>query len=179
MRHHQRGNAEPLLQLAHLDLHVLAQLLVERAKRFVEQQHGRLDHQRAGERNTLLLPAGQLMRIARAERLQPHHCEGGFGLLQRLGLRNFPHLQSERDVVRDVEMRKQRIILEQHPDIALVHRDWLTGLPLMAIAPADGRISPAIIRIMVVLPQPLGPSRESTCPCSTPNETSLTASDAP
>ena len=33
------------------------------------------------------------------------------------------------------------------------------------------------MRITVVLPQPLGPSRDSTCPCSTPNDTSLTASD--
>ena len=67
VRHHQGRDAEPLLQLAHLDLHVLAQLLVERAERLVEQQHRRLDHQRARERDALLLAARELMRIARAE----------------------------------------------------------------------------------------------------------------
>jgi hypothetical protein len=56
---------------------------------------------------------------------------------------------------------------------------WFTGRPLMAIDPALGAIRPAIMRITVVLPQPLGPSRESTCPCSTPNDTSLTASVVP
>ena len=50
-----------------LDLHLLAQLLVERAERLVHQQQPRLRHQRARHRHALLLAAGQLARIARRE----------------------------------------------------------------------------------------------------------------
>ena len=42
-----------------------AHLGVERAERLVEQQHARLDRQRAGERHALALAAGELRRVAR------------------------------------------------------------------------------------------------------------------
>ena len=60
MRHEDQGDAEPLLQLLQLELHLLAQLAVERAQRLVAQQHARLDHERAGERHALLLAAREL-----------------------------------------------------------------------------------------------------------------------
>ena len=70
VRHEHRRDAEPLLQAAQLDLHLLAQHLVERAERLVEQQHGRLDDDRARERDALLLSAGQLPRIAVGKRAE-------------------------------------------------------------------------------------------------------------
>ena len=45
-----------------LDLHLLAQLQVERAERLVEQQHARLEHERTRERDALLLAARELVR---------------------------------------------------------------------------------------------------------------------
>ena len=48
---------QPLAQLG-------ADLGVERAERLVEQQHARLDRQRAGERHALALAAGELRRVA-------------------------------------------------------------------------------------------------------------------
>ena len=48
---------------AHLD----AQLGVEVGERLVEQQQPRLQHQRAGDRDALLLAAGELRGIALAE----------------------------------------------------------------------------------------------------------------
>jgi len=38
----------------------MAQLLVERAERFVAKQHARFDNDGAGERDTLLLATGEL-----------------------------------------------------------------------------------------------------------------------
>ena len=55
------GRAEIRLQLLQLDLHVLAQLQVERAQRLVEQQQRRLEHQAARDRDALLLAAGELI----------------------------------------------------------------------------------------------------------------------
>ena len=42
-------------------LHLLAQLAVERAERLVEQQQPRLEHGGAGQRDALLLAAGELV----------------------------------------------------------------------------------------------------------------------
>ena len=53
--------AEVRLQLLQLDLHVLAQLEVERAERLVEQQQRGLEHEAARDRDALLLPAGELV----------------------------------------------------------------------------------------------------------------------
>src|SRR5277367_5648618 len=45
----------------------------------------------------------------------------------------------------------------------------------MRMAPASGRITPAIIFRSVVLPEPLGPISPNTSPGDTDNETPLTA----
>ena len=55
--HIDDGDAEHLVDLLQLDLHVLAQLLVERAKRFIHQNERRLEDQSARQRDALLLPA--------------------------------------------------------------------------------------------------------------------------
>ena len=56
-----RGRAELLVQPAQLDLHVLAQLLVERRQRLVHQHDARLEHDGARERHALALAARQLV----------------------------------------------------------------------------------------------------------------------
>ncbi|MNT19521.1 hypothetical protein D3C72_1547830 [compost metagenome] len=67
MRHHQRGQAQAHDQFAQEGARFLAQLGVQVRQRFVEQDHGRVVHQRAGNRHALLLAAGQLVRIALAQ----------------------------------------------------------------------------------------------------------------
>ena len=54
---------------------LLADLGVERAERLVEQQHLRLDRQRAGQRHPLALAAGELRRVAVRELLEVHELE--------------------------------------------------------------------------------------------------------
>ena len=58
------GGADALLDRLQLVLHLPSQLQVERAERLVEQQHRRLDHQRARQRHALPLAAGKLVRLA-------------------------------------------------------------------------------------------------------------------
>jgi len=58
--HIDGGDAELPHQIGNLFAHPFAQLGVQRAEGFIEQQHlGRYDD-RPGEGNPLLLPAGQL-----------------------------------------------------------------------------------------------------------------------
>ncbi len=58
-----------------LRLHLLAQLEVERAERLVEEQDGGLLGQRPGERDPLLLAAGQLGGQPIDEPAQPDQLE--------------------------------------------------------------------------------------------------------
>ena len=57
------------------ELHLLAQLQVERAERLVEQQHLRPVDDRARERDALALAAGELRGLAVAESGEPHQLE--------------------------------------------------------------------------------------------------------
>jgi hypothetical protein len=69
-----------------LDLHGFAQLEVERAERFVEQQHIRIQHHAAGNRDALLLATGKLVDFAIGD------------IRQRDALENVMHLGAD-DVV--------------------------------------------------------------------------------
>ena len=75
MRHVDEGDADLALDALQLDLELAPQLRVERAERLVEQQHRRREHERAREGDTLLLPAGELVRpplteVAQADELE-------------------------------------------------------------------------------------------------------------
>jgi hypothetical protein len=60
--------AQPVAQL-------LADLGVERAERLVEEQHGRLDRQRPGQRHPLALAAGELVGHPVRELREVHELE--------------------------------------------------------------------------------------------------------
>ena len=73
--HDHEGDAELVLDVQQLELRVLAQLLVERGERLVEQQELRALDERARERDALALAAGELVRHALAERLHAHELQ--------------------------------------------------------------------------------------------------------
>ena len=73
--HVDEGDADPALDRLQLDLHLLAQLEVERAQRLVQQQHARPVDQRARQRHALALAARQLVRLAAAEAAERHHLQ--------------------------------------------------------------------------------------------------------
>ncbi len=66
------GDAEVLLDAAELQLHLLAQLAVERGERLVQKQEVRAEGQRAGDGDALLLPAGELVRAPLTEPVEPN-----------------------------------------------------------------------------------------------------------
>ena len=65
-----RRPSHSLVKVAELELHLLAKLPVERAERLVHQQHRGLDDQRPGQRDPLLLAAGELGDPAVAEAVE-------------------------------------------------------------------------------------------------------------
>ena len=120
--HVERGDADPLLQLADEDPHLVAQHRVEVGQRLVEQQQPRLDDQRPGERHPLLLAAGELPRIALQHAAQLDHAQHRVDPLADLRLADAAHLQSEREVALDRQVREQRVVLEHHADVAALRR---------------------------------------------------------
>ncbi len=115
-------DADRLLDVLELDLHLLAQLEVERAERLVQQQHAGPVDERAGERDALALSARELARLAAGERVEPHERERLDGALAPLGLGDALDAQAVLDVLLHGHVREQRVVLEDRVDVALVRR---------------------------------------------------------
>ena len=85
MRHIDDRHAEILVDMLDFILHLLPQLLVERAERLVHQHQIRFEHQRPRDGDALLLATRQLRRAAGAELRQFHHLEGPLDLFLLFG----------------------------------------------------------------------------------------------
>ena len=117
------GNSHGVLEALQLDLHLPAQLLVERGERLVQQQHPRALHQGAGERDPLALAAGELVGAPAFQPVELDHGEGVPGPLFERGAANAVHAQAVGDVVEDAEMGEEGVGLEHHVERAAVGPD--------------------------------------------------------
>ena len=122
MRDDDEGDAEGLLDVDQLELRVLAQLLVERGERLVEQQQLGLRDEGARQRDALSLTAGELVRLALCERPELDHVEHLVDAPGDLRLGHAQLLEAERDVLLDRHVREERIGLEHHVHGLLVRR---------------------------------------------------------
>ena len=112
-------NTDCVLYLLDDCAHLHTQLGVKVGQRLIHQQHVRLYHKRARKRNALLLTAGEPVR----------HTVGILPDMHKLHkLVSFPLdilfcllavFQAESDVIPYAQVRKNRIVLEYHADIAL------------------------------------------------------------
>ena len=114
------GDAQRAVHLLELYLHILAHLVVQGAERFVKQQHRGTVHNSSGNRHTLLLATRKgvyvtPLVIGHSDHLQNTH-NAGLNLVFWHPLQ----LQSEGDVVENIEMREKRIALENS-----VHRPFM------------------------------------------------------
>ena len=100
----------PELQLDPADLvaQLLADLGVQRGQRLVEQQHPRLDRQRPGQRDPLLLAAGELVRVLRAVLGQADQVEQFAGPLVPLD-RPRPRIRSPKPTLSSAVMVGNRL----------------------------------------------------------------------
>ncbi len=133
----QRGRADLELDPPDLVAQLGAHLGVERRERLVEQQHRRLDRQRPGQRDALLLATRELAGVALAVLGEADQLEL---LLRDLAARAAvlaAQLEAERDVVEHGHVREEAVGLEDHPHVALVGRH--AGQVLAADLDAAGR----------------------------------------
>ena len=115
--------AQPLPQLR-------ADAGVQGAERLVEEQHGRIDRERAGETHALPLPARELRRVPLREPVELHELQQLVDALGDLRLRALADLQAERDVVVHGHVLEGGVVLEDEADAALLRRPARDVLPV-------------------------------------------------
>ena len=117
-----KGDVHLTLQALQFQLHLLAQLEVKCAQRLVQQKDARLVDQTAGNGNTLLLTAGQLMDAAALKPFQADDLEH----FQHLGadflLGHLFQAQAESDILKHIQVREERVLLEHRVHRPLVGR---------------------------------------------------------
>jgi hypothetical protein len=125
--------AQPLAQLG-------AHLGVERAERLVEQQHARLDGERARQRHPLALAARELIRVALRVAAEADDAEqlGDPGVDARPRL--LADLQPERDVVVHGHVLERRVVLEDEADLPALRRHARGVVALDLDAAGVGRL---------------------------------------
>ena len=82
---------------------------VQRGQRLVEQQHPRLDGQRAGQRDPLLLAAGQLVRVLAGLLGQPDHVQQLAGPALALGAATSSRIRSPKPTLSSADMFGNRL----------------------------------------------------------------------
>src|SRR6266567_3376424 len=132
--HVHRGDGDALAQALELDAHVGPELGIEVGQRLVEQKHLRMAHDAAPERHPLLLPAGELARLALEQIADAENLRGAGDLLADHFLAGAPVAQAEREIVVDRHVLIERVVLEHHGDVAVLRRQPVHH----ALADADG-----------------------------------------
>ena len=136
VRHEHEGDAGLVLQPLELDLHLLAQLEIERRQRLVEQQHLRPRRQSPRQRHSLLLAARDLAGAPVLELAHLDELKHALDSLVDLGPGPAEHLEPEGDVAGDREMREQRVVLEHRVDRPAVGRQRRDVSPLEQDSPS-------------------------------------------
>ena len=125
VRDDDRGRAQLGERRAQLVAQGPAQRHVERGERLVEQEQRGVDGERAAERHALALTARELGGSPRFEAAEAEPLDDFRHLPLPRGTRLVA--QTEPDVLRDVEMRKQRVALEDVADAAPLRRQIGAG----------------------------------------------------
>ena len=72
MRHQNQGAADAAIEFEQQIGDALPGVGIQIAGRLVREQHGGMRHEGAGDGHALLFAAGQLLRVVRGARRQPH-----------------------------------------------------------------------------------------------------------
>ena len=160
---------------------LLADLRVEGAEGLVEQEDLRPRRQGPGQGHALPLAAGELRRESlgiAGELDEVQQLVDPLADLNALEACRL-HLQPERDVLADRHVPEQRVMLEDEPDAPPLDGEIGGVLPRQLDLARVGPFQPGDIRRIVLLPDPDGPSRATSCPAGTSNETPSTAWNEP
>ena len=121
------GLLQHRLQAQELVLHLAPDQRIERGERLVEEPDLRVDGERAGDADALLLAAGELVRQIVLAALEPDQLDHLAGARLALFPRHALDLERKGDVVEHGEMRQQREVLEHHAHLVTPELDQLVS----------------------------------------------------
>ena len=121
--------AQPLLEGSDLLPHPQAEAGVQVGQRLVEQDDLRLHDERAGQGNTLLLAAGELVRVPLGVLLDAHGAQARGDAVVALLASHLLELEPESDVLLHREVREKGVGLEHHR-----HRPLVRGCAAQRLA---------------------------------------------
>ena len=122
MRNVEHRDIQFALQLLDLKAHLLTQIRIQIRKRLIQKEEGRLANQCTGQRNTLLLSAGQLRRQTLLKVLHADDLDHLHNPLANLLFRALCDLQRISDIIKYRHVRPYGIVLEPKPDAAVLRR---------------------------------------------------------
>ena len=117
VRHHDDRLLELLVQPLQQREDFRRRLRIEVAGRLVGDEQRRIGDDRAGDRDALLLAAGELPRIVLSPGRRARRCERGHDVLAALRLRELRQQQRQLDVLERRQHRDQVVELEDEPDV--------------------------------------------------------------
>ena len=118
-----KGDTHLLLDLLEFDLHVLAELEVQRAQRLVQKKDLRPVHDGPGDGHPLLLAAGEGIHRALAIAGQVDQGQGFLHPLRELRLRHLGDAQAKGHVLEDIHVGEERVFLKYGVDLPFVGRN--------------------------------------------------------
>ena len=117
-----RGVAVFVVQAAHLEAHLFAQIGIEIRERFVQKECLGLDDEGARERHALLLAAREFARVAIGEAAEVGGIQNRGEFAIDGGAVELAQLESIGDVFGNRHVRPQRIALKNHRHVAPLRR---------------------------------------------------------
>ena len=115
-----KGDAQFIMHILELDLHLLAHLEIQRAQRLIEEQDLGLVYQRAGNGDTLLLAAGKRADTSLLKPFQIHQIQDSAHLALDHVLGGLFLFKPEGDVIVNIHMGKQSISLKDRIDRSFI-----------------------------------------------------------
>ncbi len=114
--------SEGVMQPGEFRSQLCAKIGIETREGLVQQQNTRRANDRSRESNTLLLSAGELVRVARRELLDPNKRECFLCSPASLDSRHVHRADYEVEILLNREMRPQRQVLKDESELASVRR---------------------------------------------------------
>src|SRR5438552_497216 len=122
MRDVENRGPDLVVKALDLVLHLLAEILVERAERLVHEEERRVVGSGTGERDALLLPARELCWAPLAQTGETDDLEHSADARFDLAALQLSHSEGESNVFGHCHMREECVVLKHHAQVAPVGR---------------------------------------------------------